>query len=158
MLKQATTNDFNKLRTIYQAQVDEAEIKNDKLKFDVDTAMQLTKERLIENTSNILMYLRDDRVVGYAVIALAELTWNRTRTGNIEMFFIHPDYRKKISTHKFLDQIEDYFRDNDVELMLTNVFLFDDEYNVDEHYVDRASKYFESKGMKWCGNWFVKEL
>ena len=57
-----------------------------------------------------------------------------------------------------LDQIEDYLRDNDVELMLGGVFLFDKDYNVDEEYVDRASKYFEMKGMKWCGNMYVKEL
>ncbi len=158
MLRQATSQDFNQLRTIYQAQVDEAEIKNKKLKFDVETAIELTRERLIENTSNILIYIRDEKIVGYAVVNLCQITWNKTRTGNIEMFFIHPEYRKKISSHKFLDQIEEYLRDNDVELMLSNVFLFDSECNVDNDYVNRASDYFEAKGMKWCGNWFVKEL
>ena len=76
----------------------------------------------------------------------------------MEMFYLHPEYRQKISSHKFLDQIEDYLRDNDIELMLGGVFLFDKDYNVDEEYVDRASKYFEMKGMKWCGNMYVKEL
>lgn len=157
MMKQATINDFAKLELIYRAHAQEANVEG-KLSFDVNTAMQLTKERLIENTSNILMYVRDNKVVGYAVISMSEITWNRVRTANIEMFYIHPEYRQKISSHKFLDQIEDYLRDNDVELMMGGVFLFDKDYNVDEQYVDRASKYFEMKGMKWCGNWYVKEL
>ena len=157
MMKQATINDFAKLELIYRTHAQEANVEG-KLSFDVNTAMQLTKERLIENTSNILMYVRDNKVVGYAVISMSEITWNRVRTANIEMFYIHPEYRQKISSHKFLDQIEDYLRDNDVELMMGGVFLFDKDYNVDEQYVDRASKYFEMKGMKWCGNWYVKEL
>ena len=157
MIKQATINDFAKLELIYRAHAQEANVEG-KLSFDVNTAMQLTKERLIENTSNILLYVRDDKVVGYAVISMSEITWNRVTTANIEMFYLHPEYRQKISSHKFLDQIEDYLRDNDVELMMGGVFLFDKDYNVDEEYVDRASKYFEMKGMKWCGNWYVKEL
>ena len=157
MMKQATINDFAKLELIYRAHAQEANVEG-KLSFDVNTAMQLTKERLIENTSNILMYVRDNKVVGYAVISMSEITWNRVTTANIEMFYLHPEYRQKISSHKFLDQIEDYLRDNDVELMMGGVFLFDKDYNVDEQYVDRASKYFEMKGMKWCGNWYVKEL
>ena len=157
MMKQATINDFAKLELIYRAHAQEANVEG-KLSFDVNTAMQLTKERLIENTSNILMYVRDNKVVGYAVISMSEITWNRVTTANIEMFYLHPEYRQKISSHKFLDQIEDYLRDNDVELMMGGVFLFDKDYNVDEEYVDRASKYFEMKGMKWCGNWYVKEL
>ena len=157
MMKQATIKDFAQLELIYRAHAEEANVQG-KLSFDIDTALQLTKQRLIENTSNILLYHRDDKVVGYAVISLSELTWNRVRVANVEMFYLHPEYRQKISSHKFLDQIEDYLLDNDVELMLGGVFLFDKDYNVDEEYVDRASKYFEMKGMKWCGNMYVKEL
>ena len=157
MMKQATIKDFAQLELIYRAHAEEANVQG-KLSFDVETALQLTRQRLIENTSNILLYHRDDKVVGYAVISMSEITWNRVTTANIEMFYLHPEYRQKISSHKFLDQIEEYLRDNDVELMLSNVFLFDSECNVDNDYVNRASDYFEAKGMKWCGNWFVKEL
>ena len=157
MLKQATMKDFAQLELIYRAHAEEANVQG-KLSFDLDTALQLTKERLIENTSNILLYHRDNKVVGYAVISMSEITWNRVSTANIEMFYLHPEYRQKISSHKFLDQIEDYLRDHDIELMFGGVFMFDTDYNVDEDYVNRASKYFESKGMKWCGNMYVKEL
>lgn len=157
MLRQVKITDFNQLRWLYETHADEAQVTG-KLAFDVEKAMELTKKRLIENESNILIYSRDDRAIGYAVISLSQLTWSEVRVGTIEMFYIHPDYRKNISSHKFLDQIENYMRDQDIEIMLSGVFLFDNEYNVDETYVDRASKYFEAKGMKWCGNIYVKEL
>tara|TARA_Y200000002_G_C22650679_1_gene651185 strand:+ start:207 stop:680 length:474 start_codon:yes stop_codon:yes gene_type:complete len=157
MIKQATIKDFPQLQPIYKAHAEEAKLQG-KLSFNVDTALQVTKKRLIENTSNIMLYKRDDRIVGYAVIFLSEITWNKVTVANIEVFYIHPEYRQKISSHKFLDEIEDYLRDNDIELLLGGVFLFDEDYNVDKEYVDRASKYFEQKGMKWCGNMYVKEL
>jgi N-acetylglutamate synthase-like GNAT family acetyltransferase len=157
MIRQVRITDFNQLRPLYETHADEAKVAG-KLTFDVEKAMELTKKRLIDNQSNILIYIRDDRAVGYAVISLSQLTWSEVRVGNIEMFYIHPEYRKNISSHKFLDQIEDYMREQDIEIILSGVFLFDKDYNVDETYVDRASKYFEAKGMKWCGNIYVKEL
>jgi len=157
MLKQANISHFNQLQELYRVHAEEANVSG-KLSFDIETAIELTKQRLIEEQSNILLYIRDDKVIGYSVVSLSELTWNRVRIANIEMFFIHPDYRQKISSHKFFDQIEEFLRDKDVELLMSGVFLFDNDYNVDEEYVERASKYFEMKNMKWCGNMYIKEL
>tara|TARA_R100000995_G_scaffold84764_1_gene64693 strand:+ start:2596 stop:3069 length:474 start_codon:yes stop_codon:yes gene_type:complete len=157
MMKQATIEDFRSLQNLYRNHAEEAKLKG-KLDFDVETAMQVTRKKLIENTSNILIYRKDGNAVGYAVISLSEMTWNEIGVGIIEVFYIHPEYRHKRSSHKFLDQIEDYLRDHDIELMFGGVFMFDTDYNVDEDYVNRASKYFEMKGMKWCGNMYVKEL
>ncbi len=86
MLKQANISHFNQLQEIYRIHAEEANVSG-KLNFDVETALELTKQRLIEEQSNILLYIRDDRVVGYSVISLTELTWNRVRVANVEMFF-----------------------------------------------------------------------
>ena len=104
MLKQANISHFNQLQEIYRIHAEEANVSG-KLNFDVQTAIELTKQRLIEEQSNILLYIRDDKVIGYSVISLSELTWNKVRVANVEMFFLHPDYRQKISSHKFFDQI-----------------------------------------------------
>lgn len=157
MIRQAKLSDFTQLKNIYEAHAEEAKVAG-KLSFDADQAIQITKKRMIDQISNILIYSADDKIVGYCVVSLAQLTWNEVPVGSIEMFYIHPDYRLKISSHKFLDQIEEYLRENDCELMMGSVFLFDQQYQVDEDYVDRASKYFEKKGMKWCGNVYIKEL
>ena len=59
MLKQANISHFNQLQEIYRIHAEEANVSG-KLNFDVETALELTKQRLIEEQSNILLYIRDD--------------------------------------------------------------------------------------------------
>ena len=91
MMKQATIEDFRSLQNLYRNHAEEAKLKG-KLDFDVETAMQVTRKKLIENTSNILIYRKDGNAVGYAVISLSEMTWNEIGVGIIEVFYIHPEY------------------------------------------------------------------
>tara|TARA_R110000868_G_scaffold96433_3_gene265371 strand:+ start:16464 stop:16958 length:495 start_codon:yes stop_codon:yes gene_type:complete len=157
MIRQLTSDDFTQFKKLCEAQHKEAELPESNIG-SWPSYLKKIKQILISNTDNVFVMFEDNKMIGYTIGTINEIPWNDNRFGDIGMFFVNPEHRNKRNADNLWNAIVDWFEQNQCRYVMASVFLFKENCEADKHHIDRASAYFQSKGMNWCGNFFVKGL
>lgn len=101
---------------------------------------------------------RDGKMIGYIAGYVDTKLWNNTLFGEVALIFVHPDYRSKLVADELFDGMVAWFSEVGCRYYLASCMSWNTEYQRNESWIERATKYFESKGMNQVGYTYVQPI
>lgn len=157
MVRLFQPSDMNQVLSLAREQIREAGVE-DILPVDDVYFAKTVKNVLIKPNMKLFVVEDGQDIVGYALIGVTTKVWNPTAYSIVHYFFVHPDVRNPYKADALFQACVKFSREQGCRFMEIGVSLFDKDYGVSKHYVDRASKFYEAKHCEYTGDNYVYNL
>lgn len=157
MVREPKPSELEKLTDLAHAHAEDAGL-TDHDQFDRKHSREQLKRAMISPDYTVLVYEKDGVFIGYAMGAANTKLWNNTIYGEMILFFVHPNERKRSVADELFYAMQDWFLEVGCVFMQASCMGYDKDYMPNEAWLNRARNYFTTSGMQEVGYHFVKNL
>lgn len=157
MVRQPKPKELEKLTDLANAHAVDAGL-NEHDQFDRKHSKEQLKRAMISPDYNVLVYEKQGVFIGYAMGSANVKLWNKTQYGEMILFFVHPNERKKSIADELFYAMQDWFVEVGCVFMQASCMSYTKDYMPNEEWLRRARNYFAHNSMEEVGYHYVKNL
>jgi len=157
MIREPNANELEKIVDIANEHALDAGLQG-KDAFDRSYFKKQIRRAMISPDYHILVYEKSGEFVAYAMGSAQEKLWNNTVYGELVLFFVHPDVRKRSVADELFMAMQDWFLEAGCVFMQASCMGYTQDYEPNTEWLHRARTYFSTSDMQEVGYHFVKNL